>query len=53
VRGAGGKDPRAAARRAHELNPRSPLTEDAVKAFRTNDPRKWRRRALSARLPLN
>jgi O-antigen ligase len=52
VRAADGKNPRAAARRAHRLNPRSSLTQDAVEAFHTNDPQKWRRRALRARLPL-
>ena len=51
VRAAAGKDPRAAARRAAELNPRAPLAADAVKRFATDDPVKWRRRALSARLP--
>jgi Flp pilus assembly protein TadD len=52
VRGAAGRDPRSAAARALELNPREPLARDAVKRFRTKDPRKWKRRALGARLPI-
>ena len=52
VRAAAGRDPRPAARSALRLNPLSPLTEDAVKRFRTSDPRKWKRRALGARLPI-
>ena len=52
VTAADGKNPRPAARRAHRLNPRSGMIQDALEAFRTNDPRKWRRRALRARLPL-
>ena len=53
VRAAGEQNPREAARRARRLNPRSGLTRDAVSAFRTNDPMKWRRRALKARLPID
>jgi hypothetical protein len=53
VRGAAKQNPRSEARHALRLNPRSQLTQDAVDAFRTNDPNKWRRRALSARLPIN
>jgi hypothetical protein len=53
VRAAGEQNPRQAARRARRLNPRSGLTRDAVSAFRTNDPMKWRRRALKARLPID
>lgn len=52
VRGAAGRDPRPAARRALQLNPREPLTRDAVRRFRTSDPKKWRRRAVTARLPI-
>ncbi|HYP48309.1 MAG TPA: hypothetical protein VEQ61_06690, partial [Thermoleophilaceae bacterium] len=52
VRGAAGADPRPAAARALELNPREPLARDAVRRFRTGDPRQWKRRALSARLPI-
>jgi O-antigen ligase len=53
TRGAAGLDPRAQARRALRLNPRSSLTRDAIRRFDTSSPRTWRRRALSARLPLN
>jgi O-antigen ligase len=53
VRGAAGRDPRAQARLAVRLNPREPLARDAVRRFRTNDPREWRRRALGARLPID
>ena len=53
VRAAARRDPRPAARSALRLNPRSPLAQDAVKRFRTDDPQKWRRRALSARLPVD
>jgi O-antigen ligase len=51
VRGATGADPRREARVAFRLNPRSPLTGDAVKRFRRSNRRDWRRLALSA--PLN
>ncbi len=50
VRGAARLDPRAAAREAQRLNPRSELTRDAVRRFNTNDPQKWERRARTARL---
>jgi hypothetical protein len=53
VRGAARRDPRAQARLALRLNPRAPLAQDAVRRFRTSDPRKWRRRALGARLPFD
>jgi hypothetical protein len=53
VRGAAGMSPKAAARRAVRLNPREQMARDARQAFRTNDPQKWKRRALSARLPIN
>ena len=53
VRGAAGMSPKAAARRAVRLNPREQMARDARDAFRTNDPQKWKRRALSARLPIN
>lgn len=52
VRAAAGKDPRPAARKALELAPHEPLARDAARRFRTADPRKWRRRALNARLPI-
>jgi hypothetical protein len=47
-----GRDPRPAARRAHRLYPLGPLTRDVSRRFDTNDPRKWRRRARQARLPI-
>ncbi|HYI38486.1 MAG TPA: O-antigen ligase family protein [Thermoleophilaceae bacterium] len=51
VRGAAGRDPRPAARRALELNPWEPLTRQAVKRFATASRRAWVRRARSAQLP--
>jgi O-antigen ligase len=50
VRGANGKDPRPAAAEAHRLNPLEGLAADAVKAFRTDRPAAWERRAR--KLPL-
>lgn len=47
-----GADPRPAGRRARRLNPLSALARDAVRRFDTADPQKWRRRARSARLPI-
>jgi hypothetical protein len=52
VQAAAGVDPRPAARRAFELAPYEPLAVEAVQRFKTNDPKKWERRALSARLPV-
>lgn len=52
VRGAGGRDPRPALRRARELNPLSPLVREATAAFgRAKGPAGWRRAALRAKLP--
>lgn len=51
LRGAAGKDPRAAAREALARNPRSPLTRDLVRRLDTDKPREWRQRALDAELP--
>jgi hypothetical protein len=54
VRARAGLDPRAEARKARRLNPREPLAQSAVREFgSTSRPQTWRRRALSARLPLN
>jgi hypothetical protein len=53
VRGAAGMSPKAALRQALRLNPREQLARDARVVFRTNDPREWKRRALSARLPID
>jgi hypothetical protein len=47
-----GVDPRSAAHRALRLNPLGELPQDAVKRFDTNSPRKWKRRAQRARLPI-
>jgi O-antigen ligase len=51
VRGAAGRDPRPAARRARELNPLDPLPAQALEAFATSRPRVWRRRALALPIP--
>jgi hypothetical protein len=53
VRAAAGLDPRPSARRAHQLYPRESRAIGAVKAFATNDPRLWRKRALRQTLPTN
>jgi hypothetical protein len=54
VRARAGLDPRAEARRARRLNPREPLAQNAVREFGpTSNPQTCKRRALSARLPLN
>jgi hypothetical protein len=50
VRGAAREDPRPAAAEALRLNPKQPEALDAVKAFRTDRPRLWERRART--LPL-
>jgi O-antigen ligase len=51
VQAVAGEDPRADAARSLELNPRSPLTQAAVKAFR--GPRStWERRARALPLPI-
>jgi hypothetical protein len=52
VRGAGGLDPRASARRALELNPNEELTRLAADRFRGAGPSGWRREALAAPLPI-
>ena len=53
VRGAQGQDPRPAIAEARRLNPREPRAIEAEEAFgSTDDPEKWRRRALRARLPI-
>ncbi len=41
LRGEAGRDPRAAARRALELNPREPVVRAYVEALRTARPRDW------------
>lgn len=53
VRGAAGLDPRGEAALALALNPLEPLARDAVRRFlSTDDPARWRARALGARLPI-
>jgi hypothetical protein len=51
VRGAAGRDPRPAARRALQLNRRERLTRNAARNFRSSDVREWRRVARAAPLP--
>jgi hypothetical protein len=51
TKAASGIDPRADARKAHELNPRSALTQDALQRFDTNDPEVWKQRSVTAPLP--
>jgi tetratricopeptide (TPR) repeat protein len=53
VLAAQGEDPREAIAEARRLNPREPRAVEAEEAFgSTDDPEKWRRRALRARLPI-
>lgn len=52
VLGAAGKDPRPEMAKARELNPLDGLLIRTERSFDTNDPQKWRRRALEARLPI-
>ena len=47
-----GQDPRASAREAVTLYPRSPLTRAAARAFAADRPAAWRRFALAAPLPV-
>jgi O-antigen ligase len=51
ARGAAGRDPRPAARRALQLNPLNALAAEAAEAFATSRPRVWQRRALRLRIP--
>jgi hypothetical protein len=50
--GAAGRDPRASARQALELNPRAPLAQAGVQMFDTSDRTVWRREAMRAALPV-
>jgi hypothetical protein len=53
VLGAQGQDPREEIAEARRLNPREPRAIEAEEAFAsTDDPEKWKRRALRARLPI-
>ena len=47
-----GRDPRPSLRRSRGLNPRHDYPPAALRLFRTEDPQKWKRRARSARLPI-
>jgi O-antigen ligase len=51
VRAASGLDPRPAAAEAFRLDPLDQLSQDAVRRFRTSDPRQWKRRVLTAGMP--
>jgi hypothetical protein len=53
VLAAAGKDPRPEIAEARRLNPLEPLAVLAEEDFAGDDPQKWRRRALEARLPIN
>ena len=52
VRAVAGEDPRSAIEQASRLNPREPLVLAAIDSFGSGGPRKWKRRALKARLPI-
>jgi hypothetical protein len=53
VQAAAGQDPRAAAKKAYELAPREPLAEEGNELFAGGNPKIWKRRAETARLPIN
>jgi O-antigen ligase len=53
VQAAAGQDPRAAAAKAYELAPHEPLAEEARDLFSSGNPKIWKRRAESARLPIS
>jgi hypothetical protein len=52
VRAAAGRDPRPQLAIAGRLNPLEERPRDAAELLRGDDPQKWRRRALRARLPI-
>jgi len=52
VRAAAGLDPRRQIAAASRLNPLGELPREASRAFRTDKPQEWKRRALEARLPV-
>ena len=52
VTAAAGRDPRPALSRARRLDPEQPLVRQAQRAFRTDRPETWKRRALRTPLPL-
>jgi O-antigen ligase len=49
---AAGQDPRAAAKKAYELAPHEPLAEEGNDLFSSGNPKIWKRRAETARLPI-
>jgi hypothetical protein len=51
TKAASGIDPRPDARKAHDMNPRSALTQDALKRFDSNSPAVWKQRSVTAPLP--
>ncbi|HVX33022.1 MAG TPA: O-antigen ligase family protein [Solirubrobacterales bacterium] len=53
VLAAAGKNPRAAALKAYEMAPHETLTEDGIDLFGSGNPKLWKRRAQSARLPVS
>jgi O-Antigen ligase len=52
VQAAAGQDPRAAAAKAYELAPHEPLAEEGRDLFSSGNPKIWKRRAETARLPI-
>jgi hypothetical protein len=52
VQAAAGEDPRAAAKKAYELAPHEPLAQEGKGLFGKGNPKKWKRRAETARLPI-
>jgi hypothetical protein len=52
VQAADGQDPRAAAAKAYELAPHEPLAQEGREMFSAGNPKKWKRRAETARLPI-
>lgn len=53
VQAAAGEDPRAAMAKAYEMAPHEPLAEEGEELFKTGNSHEWKRRALSARLPVS
>jgi hypothetical protein len=51
TKAAAGIDPRRDVRLAHEMNPLSQLTRDALERFDTANPELWKRRSVTAPLP--
>ena len=49
TKAAAGIDPRPDARLAHEMNPRSQLTRDALERFDTSSPEVWKQRSVTRR----